>query len=263
MPLFKRRSSLLEVQNQALIKAARERAARIDELEHELQIAASQIGQFQRELQAQERLQTAQERIGAVERGFADRSRAERQTRTRSPAGNQRGGAAHVGTRFLFQEGLSIRGREPLNNPGFTVVFHPQRTLPGDSGRVSVAPRTSGLPCGNHQPHRPILRSAFRCAVAESYDWHRRPLCTRRKRPRRRQPAEQRDELAPFHSITSSARASSIGGISRPSALAVLILITNSKWIGCSTGSSAGWAPFRILSTYKAALRKSSTYTAE
>jgi|SRR2546423_949715 hypothetical protein len=68
MPLFKRRSSLLEVQNQALIKAARERAARIDELEHELQIAASQIGQFQRELQAQERLQTAQERIGAVER---------------------------------------------------------------------------------------------------------------------------------------------------------------------------------------------------
>jgi predicted nucleic acid-binding Zn-ribbon protein len=68
MPLFKRRSSLLEVQNQALIKAARERAARIDELEHELQIAASQIGQFQREPQAQERLQTAQERIGAVER---------------------------------------------------------------------------------------------------------------------------------------------------------------------------------------------------
>ena len=33
----------------------------------ELQIAASQIGQFQRELQAQERLQTAQERIGTVE----------------------------------------------------------------------------------------------------------------------------------------------------------------------------------------------------
>jgi len=27
---------------------------------------------------------------------------------------------------------------------------------------------------------------------------------------------EQRDELAPFHSITSSARASKVGGISRP-----------------------------------------------
>ena len=54
MPLFKRRSSLLEVQNQALIKTARERAARIDELERELQVAASQIGQLQRELQGLE-----------------------------------------------------------------------------------------------------------------------------------------------------------------------------------------------------------------
>jgi hypothetical protein len=38
--------------------------------------------------------------------------------------------------------------------------------------------------------------------------------------------AEQRDERAPPHSITSSARASSVGGTSRPSALAVRRLIT-------------------------------------
>ena len=31
--------------------------------------------------------------------------------------------------------------------------------------------------------------------------------------------AEQRDELAPLHSITSSARASSVGGMVRPSAI--------------------------------------------
>ena len=37
-------------------------------------------------------------------------------------------------------------------------------------------------------------------------------LRARRERPRRRRAAEQRDELAPFHSITSSARASSVGG---------------------------------------------------
>ena len=43
-----------------------------------------------------------------------------------------------------------------------------------------------------------------------------------------RRAAEQRDELAPPHSITSSARASSVGGTSRPSALAVLRLITSS-----------------------------------
>src|SRR5262249_314695 len=45
-----------------------------------------------------------------------------------------------------------------------------------------------------------------------------------RERPGRRRAAEQRDELAAPHSITSSARASSVGGTSRPSALAVLRL---------------------------------------
>src|SRR3954470_8567557 len=58
---------------------------------------------------------------------------------------------------------------------------------------------------------------------------------------------EQRDEPAPFHSITSSARASNEGGISRPSALAVLRLITSSNLVGCRTGRSPGLAPLRIL----------------
>src|SRR6516164_4948663 len=43
--------------------------------------------------------------------------------------------------------------------------------------------------------------------------------------------AEQRNELAPFHSMTSSARASSVGGISRPSAFAVLSLITSANLV--------------------------------
>ena len=46
-------------------------------------------------------------------------------------------------------------------------------------------------------------------------------LRARRQRPRGRRAAEQRDELAPLHSITSSARASSVGGTVRPSILAV------------------------------------------
>jgi hypothetical protein len=57
-------------------------------------------------------------------------------------------------------------------------------------------------------------------------------LRARRERPRCNRAAEQSDELAPSHSITSSARASSIGGISRPSALAVLRLITSSYLVG-------------------------------
>src|ERR1700758_1177315 len=42
------------------------------------------------------------------------------------------------------------------------------------------------------------------------------------------------------HSITSSARASSTGGRSRPIALAVIRLKTISNLVGCSTGRSAG-----------------------
>src|SRR5262249_60512426 len=61
--------------------------------------------------------------------------------------------------------------------------------------------------------------------------------------------------LPPRHSITSSARASSVGGTSRPSALAVFRLITNSNLVGAWTGSSAGFAPLKILSTKNAAPR--------
>jgi hypothetical protein len=53
----------------------------------------------------------------------------------------------------------------------------------------------------------------------------------------------------PHYSITSSARARIAGGTVRPSAVAVLRLTTSSKVVGCSTGRSAGFAPFRILST--------------
>src|SRR5262245_15260780 len=59
-------------------------------------------------------------------------------------------------------------------------------------------------------------------------------LRSRRERPRRHRTAEQRDELAsPDHSITSSARASSDGGTSRPSTFAVFRLIVSSNLIGC------------------------------
>src|SRR5258705_5061456 len=51
-------------------------------------------------------------------------------------------------------------------------------------------------------------------------------LRPRRQRPRRRRAAEEPDELAPIHSITSSASASSDGGTTRSSMRAVCILIT-------------------------------------
>ena len=51
------------------------------------------------------------------------------------------------------------------------------------------------------------------------------------------------------YSITSSARASSVGGTVRPSALAVLRLIASSYLVGACTGKSAGFSPLRIRST--------------
>ena len=51
------------------------------------------------------------------------------------------------------------------------------------------------------------------------------------------------------YSITSSARASTAAGTSRPSVLAVLRLITSSNLVGCSTGRSTGSMPLNTLST--------------
>src|SRR6516162_7883481 len=94
--------------------------------------------------------------------------------------------------------------------------------------------------------------------MEEPDDRHRRLLRARRERPRNRRTTEQRDERAPFHSITSSARASSVGGKSRPSALAVFKLTTSSYFVGACTGRSAGFSPLRMRSTEPAARRKGS-----
>src|SRR2546422_5010502 len=51
------------------------------------------------------------------------------------------------------------------------------------------------------------------------------------------------------HSITSSAWASSVGGTSMPSALAVSRLITVSYLVGACTGRSTGFSPLRVRST--------------
>src|SRR5262249_20152989 len=79
-----------------------------------------------------------------------------------------------------------------------------------------------------------------------------RLLPARRERPRRRA-AEKRDELASLHlrghSMTSSAMAISLSGIWRPSAFAVLRLMTSSYLVGACTGRSAGFSPLRMRST--------------
>ena len=77
------------------------------------------------------------------------------------------------------------------------------------------------------------------------------PRLLRQGRERRGERTGQRGQqeaAAVHHSMTSSARASSDGGIVRPRALAVLRLMISSYLDACSMGSSAGLAPLRILS---------------
>src|SRR5262249_11344821 len=103
-----------------------------------------------------------------------------------------------------------------------------------------------------------LRKAGFRRAPEKPDHRDGRLLRARRERQRRRA-AEQRDERAALHSITSSARASSVSGTSSPSAFAVLRLMTSPYLVGACTGRSAGFSPLRMRSTYPAACRNWST----
>src|SRR5262245_16444921 len=89
-----------------------------------------------------------------------------------------------------------------------------------------------------------IVAEAVRAGPKNPHDLDRL-LPARRERPSRHSAAEDRDELAPPHSITSSAVASNLSGTvaDRPGSLGV---DTSSNLLSCTTGRSAGFAPLRI-----------------
>src|SRR5262249_5343904 len=77
-------------------------------------------------------------------------------------------------------------------------------------------------------------------------------LRARPERPRCGRAAEQREEVTPLqlrdHSITSSARASSVSGPSGARALAVLRFVVRLYFVGACTGSPPGFSPLRMRS---------------
>ena len=77
---------------------------------------------------------------------------------------------------------------------------------------------------------------------------HRPLLRARTKRPDRRS-TKSGNELAPPHSITSSARSRKSRLIVIPRARAVARLTTSSNFTGCSIGKSAGLAPVNTFCT--------------
>src|SRR6266487_3011190 len=91
--------------------------------------------------------------------------------------------------------------------------------------------------------HGPVLR-------IRSPPWRPRSVALTsrwRSRPQHHNRTHALQQTA--YSITSSARASRVGGMVRLSALAAPRLITSSNLVGCWIGRSAGLAPFKILST--------------
>src|SRR5262249_36102670 len=92
-----------------------------------------------------------------------------------------------------------------------------------------------------HKTRRGIGRAA-----SDESDHRYRLLRVPCERPRGRRGADERYEPATIHSITSSARASSVAGTSMLSILAVWALMTSSNLVGVCTGRSLGFSPLRI-----------------
>ena len=128
---------------------------------------------------------------------------------------------------------------------------------------VAVTPLAVVLVSSTRQRRRPTC-----CPTGEALadpipvPWHaEEPWASQADRPATPKWVVHNDSPEPVqvgaHSywITSSARASTEGGIVRPRALAVLRLITSSNLVGCCTGRSAGGVPRKILSRYVAARR--------
>jgi hypothetical protein len=68
-------------------------------------------------------------------------------------------------------------------------------------------------------------------------------------RPQYPRATDQRNEIAPPHSITSSATAINVVGMVMPSAFAVFKSITSSNLVGRWTGRSPGFSRLRMRST--------------
>ena len=100
--------------------------------------------------------------------------------------------------------------RMPCNRPASPAAW--AILDPDVAGRRASPPRRA--PSRNAGVSQPSARASLAAERREERRGrqHCRGLRVRRQRPRRRRAAEQRDELAASHSITSSARASSLSG---------------------------------------------------
>ena len=127
---------------------------------------------------------------------------------------------------------LAARAQQPARLPLVAIL---RSEVAGDpEGLRNSAALIQGLQAlGWTEGRKDSLVTLGRTGADKTNDGHRQLLRARRERPRGRRAADERDELAPLHSITSSAMASTRSGTVSPSAFAVLRLTTSSNLVGC------------------------------
>jgi hypothetical protein len=139
-----------------------------------------------------------------------------------------------------------VAGR-PMASLALNRVPYMGRTRQGSTGARRTSVQPSYQSAGSTDTFRPVASSRRVLAAEQSAlvgafaGWHVGYLnrCTGRRR-----------SVSRWHncySITSSAIASTPSGMVRPSDLATLRLISSSNLADCTTGSSVGCAPRKIL----------------
>src|SRR5262249_28072102 len=125
-------------------------------------------------------------------------------------------------------------------------IFHHHILVLDEAGLIQAFPKCPYV----------MLRADERSTPQEANYGHSGLLRPRSHWPRCGRTAEQSNELAAPHSITSSAATWRVSGIVSPSALAVLRFIMSSNLVGCMTGKSAGFSPLRIRPVWTPACRQ-------
>jgi hypothetical protein len=136
---------------------------------------------------------------------------------------------------------------KPKISPATTQTRSPQhhaRVIKDAAGQLQCSSQAPSNVCFGSKADKPSRAKIHRCPLlSESGQTRVRsdcPLCANT--------GLMHCSKRHLYSITSSARESRVGGTVRPSALAVLRLMTSSNLVGCSTGRSPGLAPLKILS---------------